>query len=166
MLLFRKYCNTFSFWNSLRPSMKWMNFQSPLPFLFIFISYQFFSIFKMLKVEQVYPYWFTLFYGSFFYSYVRKHFHSSEISRIPNPSADIASVQCNYERHEFSELQFKTETKILVLSSLSCWLIPKGPFKYYVIIILTFLTHPPYQQTSLIISYTHLKHDVIISFSK
>ena len=40
----------------------------------------------------------------------------------------------------------------------------KGPFKYYVIMILTFFD-PPTLSADVIISYTHLKHDVIISLS-
>ena len=36
----------------------------------------------------------------------------------------------------------------------------KGPFKYYVIMILTFFD-PPTLSADVIISYSHLKHDVI-----
>ena len=38
----------------------------------------------------------------------------------------------------------------------------KGAFKYYVIMILTFFD-PPTLSSDVIISYSHLKHDVIIS---
>ena len=68
----------------------------------------------------------------------------------------------NYTRHQWILLYCQQQIPCKVNFSYNLPQLLQGPFKYYVIMVLTFFD-PPTLSSDVIISNTHLKHDVIIS---
>ena len=75
----------------------------------------------------------------------------------------LSNVKLVFEIRKNLNLRKILVTHKIFLKSRFIWTYSgKGPFKYYVIMILTFF-YPPTLSSDVSISFTHLKHDVIIS---